>query len=255
MGELLSKKKDCISIVLAGEAGQGIQTVEYILTRVLKLSGYNIFSSKEFMSRIRGGTNSTEIRISSKRVSAFVDGIDILIPLSKDAVHHVKKRVSPNTIVLGEKENFRKEYKGSEDNIIDILAKGENIIQKNIEAGKKGYEIGSDLVTSGKIDIEIEKNLKVANEILLNGAEAVALGAIDGGCNFVSFYPMSPSTSVAVALDASFVARAFAADADKTKEILKKAIMHKGFALVDILQPCVTYNKVNTYKYFQENIP
>jgi len=120
MGELLSKKKDCISIVLAGEAGQGIQTVEYILTRVLKLSGYNIFSSKEFMSRIRGGTNSTEIRISSKRVLAFVDEIDILIPLSKGAVRHVKKRVSPNTIILGEKENFRKEYKGSEDNIIDI---------------------------------------------------------------------------------------------------------------------------------------
>ena len=242
MGELLSKKKDCISIVLAGEAGQGIQTVEYILTRVLKLSGYNIFSSKEFMSRIRGGTNSTEIRISSKRVLAFVDGIDILIPLSKGAMRHVKKRVSPNTIILGEKENFRKEYKGSKDTIIDIpfsriasdvgsrvyantvavglicglfrvepeilenflkkhfLAKGENIIQKNIEAGKKGYEIGSDLVTSGKIDVEIEKSLKVANEILLNGAEAVALGAIGGGCNFVSFYPMSPSTSVAVFL-------------------------------------------------------
>ena len=65
--------------------------------------------------------------------------------------------------------------------------------------------------------------------------------------------PFNP-VAVAVALDASFVARAFAADADKTKEILKKAIMHKGFALVDILQPCVTYNKVNTYKWFKEKI-
>ncbi|TET64350.1 2-oxoacid ferredoxin oxidoreductase [Candidatus Aerophobetes bacterium] len=63
--------------------------------------------------------------------------------------------------------------------------------------------------------------------------------------------PFNP-VAVAVALDASFAARAFAADADKTKEILKKAIMHKGFALVDILQPCVTYNKVNTHKWFKE---
>ena len=63
--------------------------------------------------------------------------------------------------------------------------------------------------------------------------------------------PFNP-VAVAVALDASFAARAFAADADKTKEILKKAIMHKGFALVDILQPCVTYNKVNTHKWFNE---
>lgn len=63
--------------------------------------------------------------------------------------------------------------------------------------------------------------------------------------------PFNP-VAVAVSLDASFAARAFAADADKTKEILKKAIMHKGFALVDILQPCVTYNKVNTHKWFNE---
>lgn len=63
-----------------------------------------------------------------------------------------------------------------------------------------------------------------------------------------SFNPLA----VAVALDASFVARAFAGDADKTKETLKKAILHKGFALVDVFQPCVTYNRVNTYKWFKE---
>ncbi len=63
-----------------------------------------------------------------------------------------------------------------------------------------------------------------------------------------SFNPVA----VAVALDASFVARAFAGDAEETKEILKKAILHPGFALVDVFQPCVTYNRVNTYKWFKE---
>ena len=52
------------SIVLCGAAGQGIQTIEYALTRALKLSGFNVFATKEYMSRIRGGSNSTEIRIS-----------------------------------------------------------------------------------------------------------------------------------------------------------------------------------------------
>jgi 2-oxoglutarate ferredoxin oxidoreductase subunit alpha len=240
MGELLSNKRDSFSIVLAGEAGQGIQTVEYILTRVLKLAGYNIFSSKEFMSRIRGGTNSTEIRVSSKRVLAFTKRIDMLVPLSKGAVHHLKERISSNTIILGGKENFQKEYKESRDNVIDIpfsqiaseiggrvyantvaiglisalfkveaeilkdflkkhfFDKGERIIQNNIEAGNRGYEIGSDLLHFQKIEIEIEKSPKVKGEILLNGAEAVALGAVAGGCNFLPFYPMSPSTSVAV---------------------------------------------------------
>jgi 2-oxoglutarate ferredoxin oxidoreductase subunit beta len=51
--------------------------------------------------------------------------------------------------------------------------------------------------------------------------------------------PVNPM-AVAIAQNASFVARAFSGDVDKTKEIVKKAILHKGYALVDILQPCVT---------------
>jgi 2-oxoglutarate ferredoxin oxidoreductase subunit beta len=70
--------------------------------------------------------------------------------------------------------------------------------------------------------------------------------------NGVYLEPFNP-LAVAIALDASFVARAFAGDADQTKEILKKAISHKGYALVDIFQPCVTFNKVNTFKWFKEN--
>jgi 2-oxoglutarate ferredoxin oxidoreductase subunit beta len=64
--------------------------------------------------------------------------------------------------------------------------------------------------------------------------------------------PFNP-LAVAIALDASFVARIFIGDAAQTKEILKKAIQHKGYALVDIFQPCVTFNKVNTYQWFKEN--
>ena len=55
-----------ICVVLAGEAGQGIQSIETILVNVLKKDGYNVFATKEYMSRIRGGVNSTEIRISDK---------------------------------------------------------------------------------------------------------------------------------------------------------------------------------------------
>lgn len=64
--------------------------------------------------------------------------------------------------------------------------------------------------------------------------------------------PFNP-LAVAIALDASFVARAYIGDKERTKEIIKKAITHKGYALVDIFQPCVVYNKVNTYKWFKEH--
>lgn len=64
--------------------------------------------------------------------------------------------------------------------------------------------------------------------------------------------PFNP-LAVAIALDASFVARASIGDNDRTGEILKEAISFEGYALVDIFQPCVTFNKVNTYKWFKEN--
>lgn len=64
--------------------------------------------------------------------------------------------------------------------------------------------------------------------------------------------PFNP-VAMAIAMDAPFVARAFCADKEKTQDILKKAILHKGYALVDILQPCVSFNKVNTYKWFKDH--
>ncbi|MCJ7693456.1 MAG: thiamine pyrophosphate-dependent enzyme [Sedimentisphaerales bacterium] len=70
--------------------------------------------------------------------------------------------------------------------------------------------------------------------------------------NGVFLEPFNP-LAVAIALDAGFVARAYSGDVQQTKEILKRAISHKGYALVDIFQPCVTFNKLNTYQWFREN--
>ncbi len=69
--------------------------------------------------------------------------------------------------------------------------------------------------------------------------------------NGVILEPFNP-IAVAIALDASFVARAYIGDMEKTKEILKRAILHKGYSLVDIFQPCVTFNRANTYQWFKE---
>ena len=86
-----------ISIVLCGAAGQGIQTVEELLTKTLKKTGYHVFATREYMSRVRGGVNSTTIRVSSKPVRAFLDRIDLLIPLNEEALPHLKERISSET--------------------------------------------------------------------------------------------------------------------------------------------------------------
>jgi 2-oxoglutarate/2-oxoacid ferredoxin oxidoreductase subunit beta len=64
--------------------------------------------------------------------------------------------------------------------------------------------------------------------------------------------PINP-IALAVAMDASFVARAFCGDIDGTAAIIKQAVRHKGFALIDVFQPCVSFNKVNTLQWFKEN--
>jgi len=60
--------------------------------------------------------------------------------------------------------------------------------------------------------------------------------------------------SLAVTLDCSFVARGFAGDAEHLKMLMKEAILHKGFALLDILQPCVTFNRINTYEWYKKRV-
>ncbi len=233
----LNKKKD-ISIVLCGQAGQGVQSVEYLLTRIFKLADFNIFATKEYMSRIRGGMNSTEIRISSGPVNAFVKRIDILIALNKGALQHLKDRISPQTIILAEKEIVGDEFDRTKCNYIDVpftkiaaeignkiysnvvavgtitglfridlttvsrfvkqffSAKSGDIVKNNLAAVKAGYELAGSLQNSSKIELNIDKSIGLEEQILLNGAEAVAIGAIAGGCDFISAYPMSPSTGV-----------------------------------------------------------
>ncbi len=70
--------------------------------------------------------------------------------------------------------------------------------------------------------------------------------------NGVMLEPFNP-LAVSLALDAPFVARASVGDGERTKEIIKQAISFRGFAVVDIFQPCVIFNKLNTYLWFKEN--
>ena len=66
--------------------------------------------------------------------------------------------------------------------------------------------------------------------------------------------PVNP-LAVAIAAGATFVARGFAGDVKALTELLSLAIAHEGYALVDVLQPCVTWNrKVYTYDWFEKRV-
>lgn len=65
--------------------------------------------------------------------------------------------------------------------------------------------------------------------------------------------PLNPML-VAIAAGAGFVARAFSGDISHLKQIMKEAINYKGYAMVDIMQPCPSYNKVNTFSFYKERV-
>jgi 2-oxoglutarate ferredoxin oxidoreductase subunit alpha len=222
-----------ISLVLGGAAGQGIQTIELGLTRLFKQSGYHVFASNEYMSRIRGGSNSTQIRVSSRPVAAPVERIDLFIPLDREALIRLAPRLNDRTLVLGNRNNLPDhpglidlplatiaEQAGDEryassvaigavvglfgiclELLDDFLQNrfadhSSTVIAGNRVAAAAGYQHGRKLCEQDMVQIGLQSLASVTGDLLLNGSEAIGLGALAGGCNFISSYPMSPATGV-----------------------------------------------------------
>lgn len=240
-GGKIEMKDFCI--VVAGEAGQGIQTVENLLPLILKRSGFHVFSYKEYMSRVRGGSNSTLIRVSEEPGSAFRRSIDLLVLLSDDIKHaeRLASRLSNQSVILaneaiplpeaccqaplltwpitdlaikaGHKIYANTVACGIICGLVGVslpvsrqvveeyfASKEEKIRGQNSLAFELGYEYAEQNKQLFPLRIALSPKEDVKARFLLSGAEAVALGALAGGCNFISSYPMSPSTGVLVSL-------------------------------------------------------
>jgi len=233
-----TKKVDDIAIVISGEAGQGLQTMERLLARVAKLSGRYVFTTSEFMSRVRGGNNSTLVRISSHRVDAALSRIDVFIPLNDGAVARFVGRITRDTIVFADPaaaapelrspgltvrripyEEISKTCGGGRclnvvicgflcgflgmpeqvllEEVRSQLARlGAESLEHNLDAASKGVAAGATEARAGGLALATAPSGSVRSEPLLQGTNAIGIGALAGGCNFVSSYPMSPSSNL-----------------------------------------------------------
>ncbi len=236
MGHKLSKD---FTIVVAGQAGQGIESVASVLAHVLKKQGYHTYVAKDVMSRVRGGMNSLMLRVSNERNDAYREKIDLFVPLDPRAYAHYAKRFSARTIFMGVPDPAHTTSRGDDKRsiipvnfiqlahdvgnrifantiaagtILGLLGtdkeigthylrsffqrKGEKIVDQNIKAFEKGYTIGEHAAFQEDIHVTMVPKNDVEDYIFLSGAEAVGFGAMAGGCNFISSYPMSPATGV-----------------------------------------------------------
>lgn len=210
------------NILIGGQAGQGTDTISDFLEKFFKLKGLYLFSSKDYMSRVRGGSNFTLIRFGDSPLYSHSLDLDLILSLDANTLRlHVDKLKEDGTIFLDESINYDDKrlvklplIKLSKSlglsKAFGMAAAGaiikhfglpveeseklvptkfaDNVRKINIEAIKKGYDlIESKYKLSGG-------NLQ--NSILINGNNAIALGALAGGLSFYCGYPMTPATSI-----------------------------------------------------------
>lgn len=221
------------SIKIGGEAGQGIQTIGFTLTKVFSRAGYHVFAHQDYESRIRGGHNFFQIRFSDSPVTASRGKIDILVALDRESMQSHTKELSKDGIVIYDSTALKQKYEGSgflDIPFINLAVEhgGSKIMANTVAIGailgvlrmetgalleiikgifkKKGEEVvkGNIKATMAGYDFAI-KNCQNCSftaspasspKMLIGGNDAIGAGAIASGCKFYSAYPMTPSTGI-----------------------------------------------------------
>jgi 2-oxoglutarate ferredoxin oxidoreductase subunit alpha len=121
--------KNEVTLVLGGSAGQGLQTIEKVISLFFRKKGYHIFSSSEYMSRVRGGSNSTEIRVSDFPTGgAFKKNIDIAFCLDCESKRRLSDRWYEKTLVIADKScEAEKEEDGVDTIFIPLVESAQEI--------------------------------------------------------------------------------------------------------------------------------
>lgn len=218
------------NLLIGGEAGQGLATIGLILAKSLVKSGYSIVVTQSYQSRIRGGHNTFAIRAGDGDVVAPQESVDLLVALNAETVDLHKDELSARGAIIAD-ETFQTADKPCLAVPLKELASKRfvNTAALGVAASVLGLE--KDLVSKavedafGKKHSEaLEENQQVLDKafswvtrqpamieklrpipdpprrMMLNGNEAIALGALSAGLRFYSYYPMTPSTSIAMTL-------------------------------------------------------
>ncbi|MBI2906185.1 MAG: 2-oxoacid:acceptor oxidoreductase subunit alpha [Chloroflexi bacterium] len=215
-----------------GEAGQGVQTIGYVLSKALARGGFHVFADQDYESRIRGGHNFFRIRARDSEVRTLSEAVDVLVALNQETIDLHRGEMGPKGIMVldegavkaaGDDGRFcavpfqRLAEESAQNKLMantvavgaalalvgydlgilrDVVAAhfGAKSGEANAAAAKAGY----DYVT---VNFKGDLGKRLAprdgqRRMLLTGNEAIAVGAIASGCKFVAGYPMTPTTSI-----------------------------------------------------------
>jgi 2-oxoglutarate ferredoxin oxidoreductase subunit alpha len=200
------------NLLVGGEAGQGLASIEAELTTLLFRLDYCYFATKNYMSRIRGGHNFYMFRISDQPVQALSGKAwDMIIALDDETETRHKPALRDDGIFLAG-EHIREIEKTAADTYHNPLAS--NLIITGIILATMGVQAEfiekivddphhMDQIRTGFTFSEnwrMTKRFPViaqsGNRLQFDGNQAIAIGALFGGCQFMAGYPMTPATSI-----------------------------------------------------------
>ncbi|MBM3129021.1 MAG: 2-oxoacid:acceptor oxidoreductase subunit alpha [Chloroflexi bacterium] len=234
-----------LTIRIGGEAGQGMDTSGAGFARALVRSGLHIFANSDFMSRIRGGYNFYQLRVSDKPIYAPHDAAHLLLAFNQDALTQSLNDLAPGGAIIHDASiqfdpgarnvkafAFPFEAKALEigraagmdpkraklmantaalgataaltsfpfERIADVIAqnfgkkKGSAIAEANLTMARWAYD--DALQSADQFAWKIAPPADPTNRMILNGNQAIGLGAIAAGCKLIAAYPMTPATSI-----------------------------------------------------------
>ncbi|MBI2852387.1 MAG: 2-oxoacid:acceptor oxidoreductase subunit alpha [Chloroflexi bacterium] len=220
-----------VNFMIGGEAGQGVQSVGFMLCKALARGGYHIFADQDYESRIRGGHNFFRVRASDSPVGAVIEPLNFLLALNRESIDLHRGELGPDGIVIYDRAKITGIAEGDDlfgvpleelaeiagnkvmantvalgavagligydrEKINQVLTeqfKGP-VGEANIAAAKAGYDF-TEQNFKGKTGFRL-KQASDARRLLLSGTDAIALGAIAAGCKFIAGYPMTPTTPI-----------------------------------------------------------
>jgi len=197
------------SVLVGGAAGQGMDTFASLFEKILKRCGFHVYAYGDYMSRIRGGHNFFYIRFSDKKLYSFSPRVELIFALNDETVKVHSSRLQEDGFILTQEMVSDVLKKLNNTKIVNTVGLGfilkyfglpmdiaaevireelkEDLLEINLKALQEGYNLSE---TKHFLTTSKDEN------ILINGNQAVGLGAIAAGCRFYCGYPMTPSTSI-----------------------------------------------------------
>src|SRR4030067_1706783 len=96
-----------LNIMVGGEAGQGVQSVGFILAKALARGGYHIFADQDYESRVRGGHNFYRVRAADSEIAAIADSVDILVALNSETMSLHQKELANKGVIVFDTEKVK----------------------------------------------------------------------------------------------------------------------------------------------------